>query len=419
MFWFLTLVLLIIAMLFVLIPLWRYLQISGSESPEIRTRANLKIFEDRRAELEAELASGAMDQHNFEELLLELERTLLVDTDKGTGSKAKLGRIDGNTTNGLSITSKTVPIALVILLPVVAYIFYDQSGFHSDVELMDFYERTVANADNPEEATDLIIELGRVVQDDTENAWAWYFLGRNFSVIGQFEEAAIAYEQSSRRMEDNPDKAAVLGQYAQIKYITSGGELTDEVKAIINQARAINPSDTASLQLLSLDAELREDYRAAIGYWRLLIQANPNSALAGTLRDSIASAQQLLAQQENTGEENSGPVIEVNIALAEDLQFPDDMRVFVTARNAEREGTPPLAATELRVGDLPATVNLDNTMALTNFNLSSASTIFVTATVSSSGTANVQSGDYRVVSENFAHNGEHSVIDLVIRESVP
>ena len=84
-----------------------------------------------------------------------------------------------------------------------------------------------------------------------------------------------------------------------------------------------------------------------------------------------------------------------------------------------KKDCPPLAAIDLLVGNLPATVTLDNNLAVGPFNLSSASTVFITATVSRSGSATVQPGDYRVVSQNFAHNGEHSIIDLIISEAVP
>jgi cytochrome c-type biogenesis protein CcmH len=91
------------------------------------------------------------------------------------------------------------------------------------------------------------------------------------------------------------------------------------------------------------------------------------------------------------------------------------MRVFVSARNAEQEGTPPLAAIDLVVDDLPATVTLDNNLALTPaFNLSSAQRVYVTATVSRTGSATVQPGDYRVASDSFSVSEANDAIALTI-----
>ena len=79
---------------------------------------------------------------------------------------------------------------------------------------------------------------------------------------------------------------------------------------------------------------------------------------------------------------------------------------------------PPLAATDLRVSNLPQTIQLDNSSAVGPFNLASSDTVYVSALVSFAGVANPQIGDYRVVSENFSHNGQHTVIDLLISEQV-
>ena len=49
-----------------------------------------------------------------------------------------------------------------------------------------------------------------------------------------------------------------------------------------------------------------------------------------------------------------------------------NLRVFVAARNADREGMPPLAAISLVVGNLPIMVQLDNSLAVGPFDLSSA-----------------------------------------------
>jgi len=75
----------------------------------------------------------------------------------------------------------------------------------------------------------------------------------------------------------------------------------------------------------------------------------------------------------------------------------------------------PLAAKDLYVRDLPATILLNNAAAIGPMNLSSFDTVNVSATASASGTSNVQSGDYRVTSDNFAHSDQRTVIELVIK----
>ena len=104
-----------------------------------------------------------------------------------------------------------------------------------------------------------------------------------------------------------------------VKYINSDLQLTPEVTGVIDEARAINPNEITILQLLASDASSNEDYATAISYWRLLIQADPNSQQAQTLRANITAAQQILAQQSPSSEE--GPVIDVTVSLADDLEL--------------------------------------------------------------------------------------------------
>lgn len=407
---------------FVVLPTWLRNKTSAFESEELRKNTNITLFNERSDELESEFAAGNLEQPQFEALLQELQRSLLADVEKGDAQVSQEGKDKSNTrkqkdvvVSGLS--PAWLPLGMVLLLPLIAYSLYSEFGYIKDVELMGLFQRTVTNIDDLEEVQALIVSLGEAVQEDEDQPWAWYFLGENFANLRMFTEAEIAYEQSASRLEDSPDKAAVLGRLAQAMYINAETNFTPEILAVVEQARAINPSELSILQLLAADAENRQDYQSAIEYWRLLIQANPNSEQANLLRRSISAAQTLL--QESGIEVATGPVVEVNLSLAEGIEVEPNLRVFVAIRNAAREGMPPLAAIDLRAGDLPTTIRLDNNSAVGPFNLASADTVYVSALVSYAGVASPATGDYRVLSERFAHNGQHALIDLVITERVP
>ena len=425
MFWILTAALFTSAMLFVLVPLLRKSDLS-EDGEKVRNEANISLFKEREQELEAELAAKSIDVKQFNSLLIELKQNLLSDvvdeSDQSIPSK-RIKKTQGKRlTNNKSAREKFLtwnigfPILLTFLIPLLAYSLYDRWGYIDEVEMMDLYQRTVQNVDDLEEAQALIVSLGQAVQKDDGQPWAWYFLGENFSNIGMFNEAEIAYARSADLFDATPEKALVLGRVAMVKYINADLQLTPEVTGVIDEARAINPNEITILQLLASDASSNEDYATAISYWRLLIQADPNSQQAQTLRANITAAQQILAQQSPSSEE--GPVIDVTVSLADDLELNSSLRVFIAARNADREGMPPLAATDLVVGNLPMTVRLDNSSAVGPFNLASAENVYVSALVSQAGIAAPQPGDYRVVSESFSHNNEQAEISLIISETV-
>ena len=417
MFWLLTICLFIAAALFVVVPLWSANRGGAQESIQLRKAANIALFHERNDEFEAELAEGNLDQSQFDALILELQQGLLADVDSAAQAAAPepaKTKPKQSQLRGSGIIRNTIPLALVLFMSVLAYSLYNQWGYIDDVELMDLFRRTVNNTADIEETQSLIVRLGEVVQADADKEWAWYFLAENFANLNMFSEAQIAYRQAANRIEEGPEKALILGRVALAMYITAGLEFTPGILEVVEEARALNPNEISILQLLAADADQRQDYKSAIAYWRLLIQASPSSEQARLLRESIAAAQILMA---DSGQDvDAGPVVEVTLTLFEGIELDPNLRVFIAVRNAQREGLPPLAATQLRVADLPATIRLDNASAVGPFNLSSADTVFVSALVSFAGTANPSTGDYRVVSENFVHNGQHAVIDLVLSE---
>jgi len=405
----------------VLIPIWRG-RIDDDRDIELRKELNIALFHERHEDLKAELEAKNIDQHQFDQLTAELQHTLLADVSS-TGAiqpsnkkhtktdKAKIKKKDK-----FFSANYMVPFILACLLPVAAYVLYDRWGYLNDVQMMDLFQRTVDNRDDPEEAQALIVILGESVQENQDQPWTWYFLAENFANLGMFNEAQIAYSRSADLLEETPEKALILGRVAMVMYINAGLQFTPEILEVIDQAREINPNEISILQLLASNAADNEDYEAAIRYWRLVIQANPNSEQAQQLRLNVAAAQEIIQEQDRDA--TSGPIIDVNLALADGLELNEDIRVFIAARDAEQDGMPPLAAISLVVANLPTTIRLDNSSAVGPFNLSSAENIYVSALASYEGIAMPQAGDYRAVSENFTHNNNRAEIDLVITDQV-
>lgn len=422
MFWIYTACLFVLATLFVIVPLWRRRKVQSFESETVRDTANIALFHERANDLEAELATGDIDQDQYDRLMLELQQNLLADVSDEEREALARQRLQASASDvtesdsGKFGFSFAIPVVLAVLIPAAAYLLYERWGYFDDVVLMDYFERTVNNPGDPEEARELIVALGEAVQADEDQPWAWYFLGENFANIGMFNEAQIAYQRAAQILDDRPEKAVVLGRVALAMYINAELNMTEEIRDVIAEARELNANETSVLQLLASDAEQNEDWEAAISYWRLLIQQDPNSEQAQVLRQSIAAAQAILNED---AEPVASPVIELSLSLAEDLQLDPRMSVFIAARNADREGMPPLAALRLQVADLPGSFVLDNSSAVGAFNLGSAERVILSALVSRAGTATPQTGDYRVISDAIDLNPDAAVaVELVISDQV-
>lgn len=430
MFWIISVLLFLLAAMFVIVPMLRHgpAPVAGQRE---RNVANLNIYQDRLAELNAELAEGHIDQQQFDALEAELSRTLLADmtddVDDASAGQEALVAADTRTARGSWLSpTRLLPLLLVAaILPGSVY-FYDLWGFRNDLRVAELFEQSRAAQDNPEQIRDLIFELGAVIERDQDNGWAWYFMARNLVALGQFEQAALAFDRAARSIDHPQDQATVLGQYAQAQYIAAGQQMTEAVVAIISRAQRLNPSEPAVLQLLGADAFVNEDFQGAITYWQQLLSMSPGGEDAEFLRMVIAQARESLASSGAQMPEepmSGGPQLEISLALAPELDLPAQTRVFVSAQDTSRPG-PPLAARLLTVADLPLIVRLSDADAVGPFNLSSASDVVVVATVSLGGTADVQSGDYQVRSQavSLPADGEQDMpvrLQLLISEQVP
>ena len=412
MFWFYAAALLVLAALFILLPLWKFHR--GSDATRSRReRTNLLIFTERVAELEAERAAGTLDEENFAALKSELERSLLTDVKalpETTSADSESGK------SGWLSVSRIVPLVMVLAAIPTSVFLYHEWGFQDELKLKDIFDRTQTSAENPEQIRDLIFEIGEIIQKDRQNGWAWYFLAQNLVTIGQFPEASMALQRASENIDEPQDKVIVLSQYAFLEYMLADQQLTDKVQAIVDETQRLDPNQVLILQILGMDAEQRQDYQAAITYWRRMLQLTSPGEESELLQGMIANAQQQLTASGQDGAV-SGPSVDIELSLAPGLELPGNMRVFVSA--LEYNGRPqPLAVKVLSVADLPTTVTLSDADAVGPFNLSSAEMITVVATASTSGSANVQAGDYQVRSEGFAQNGEHAILQLQITDQV-
>ena len=406
-FWTLAALLAVMAIAFFVIPFYRANGGDEEAVGSVQRSENLLLFAERESELAEDLAAGEIDSEEHATLLRELQQSLLDDVQDTRPKRAPIA---------ISSRGWLVIGLIAVSLPAVSVTLYQRWGFIDDVQVMGLFQESLAAQGDVAAASALVTELGELVKSGSENPWVWYFLGENFATIGRFNEAEISYRQAAERLSEQPEEALVLGRAALALYIKSEFRFTPELNALIEQAQAINPNEIAVIQLLAADAQNRGDYAAAIANWRILIQLDPNSPEAQALRGEIANAQRLL--REESGEEIVGPEIEVRLALAEGLSLDPNLRVFVAVRSAEREGMPPLAAVGLSVADLPTTISLDNSSQVGPFNLSSADLVRVSALVSLNGTANPSRGDYRVVSDDFAHNGQHAIVTLTISDEV-
>lgn len=342
---------------------------------------NVAIFRRRLESLEAALARGEIDRARFDEDRLDLERSLLEDTEGLTRAPLK------------SPVSGRLAVPLVLVAVVVASVaWYLQKGAEGDLAL---YAAQQEVRNHPERSLPMMIErLEEQAERQPHNPNVWSALFPLYRDSGQVDEAIESLE---RLIELEGRRPSLLAQLAQIKFFAANRSMTDEVQALVDEVLEKDPRQPIVLGMLGIHAFDNERYEQAIEHWRRAIAGFDDPDSAEMLREGIAVAQERLGvpSEEIEAELAQGPGVRVRVSLDPDLQeqVDEDATVFVVARDMEGE-LPPLAVARASVSELPFTVTLDDSQAMSSAaRISQVDEARLVVRISSSGDATPRAGD--------------------------
>jgi cytochrome c-type biogenesis protein CcmH len=383
------------ALLCLVIPLRRA---SGSRDAVIGTRqANVSVLRDHLAELESDLASGAITREHFASARAELERRVLeeaVGEDQPAGSVKVTGRWDA--------------VALMVVIPAAAIGLYVLIG---QPEALRPDVTADAQQVTPSDVEAMVGRLAERLEKNPDDPRGWMMLARSYYVLQRMPEAAAAYAKAAEKVTDDAD---LLADYADALAMSEGKRIDGKPLELVKRALAIDPSHPKALAMAGTEAFYRKDYPTALGYWeKLLPLLPPESEMAKSVVGGIAEAREFggagSARKNATTPANpikkevpsaslasvSGKV-SVGAAIANQANAADTVFIVARALNGPRI---PLAVLRMRVADLPAEFTLDDSLAMSpELKLSGFPQVILTARISKSGNAISQPGDLQGVS---------------------
>jgi cytochrome c-type biogenesis protein CcmH len=404
-FWILVAGMMLLAFAFVLPPLLK----RGPRSSVERNQLNIEVIRQQLGELDADLNNGKLDQSAYVAARKDLEKELLYD----------LSDSDKKTDQNLEKEGRWVGVLLVVSIPVVALLVYQQIGASKLIPLLQA-EKNIqapsANAGASPHASlpKLVAKLVAKLQADPDNPEGWFLLARSYMAMGSYAEAAKAYERLHKLAGDHPK---ILVSYADALAMVHNGQLAGKPVELIDKALAIEPNEPQGLWLAGMAAEQQGEYQTALNYWRRLEpmlkgdsksqqeirrliaqaerQTGPLSGKTEAVEKTTEAANRLVTPADKAKTPGMSKALRVNVSLDPGLSTqasPDDT-LFVFARALE--GPPmPLAIVRKQVKDLPLVVTLDDSMAMSpGLKLSNFAQIRVSARISKSGNALPQSGD--------------------------
>jgi len=412
----------VVALGWVLLPLMR----SSSGGAVERRAANLSIYRDQFADLDADLKRGTISPQQHVEAKAELERRMLEDA-KDQAPAAP-------------VTSSSYRTALAVLLavPVVAGLLYARLG---SPDAFSPLAMTPQNSHDMtgEQVDEMVAKLQQRLEKEPDNVDGWVVLARTYYTMRKFPEASAAYEKLTALI---PNDADLLADYADALAMSQGRRIAGKPLELVNRALKIDPTQWKALAMAGTAAFERKDYAGAVDHWtKLQSSAPPDAPIAQQIQSSIDEARKLaglppaaVAQSPAAKPRAGAPAPAVpaaspavaaagksvsgTVTLASGLAekaSPSDA-VFVFARPSDGRKMP-IAIMRAQVKDLPLKFTLDDAKSMSDATkISGFEEVIVAARISRSGNAMPASGDLEGVTKpvKVGANGLAITIDRVI-----
>ena len=412
------------AVLFIVPPLLK--RETGQQAPAPDRRSfNISVYQDQMAELDRDLANDVISQEQYAQGRDELERRMLEDVSALEEAPAKASQPQG-------LSGGTVVAALI---PLIAGGVYMQLGSPAAIDPASRQGGMpmMAGPDGGEvhdQIAEMIARLEQRLVANPQDPEGWSMLGRSYLWLERFDRALPALERAVSLNDRDPQ---LLVDYADALAMTGGQTLQGRPIELISRALELDPNNEKGLWLAGTAAYEKGDYPQALVYWqRLQRLVPPGSDAARAMDNNIAEVRALIAGEpppvlaEPDARRDGGAVaagngrvqgtISVDAALSGRIEPTDT--VFVFARAAEGPRLP-LAVMRAQARDLPLEYVLDDSMAMDpSMTLSRFAEVVVTARISRSGSAMVQSGDLQGTSA-VVRTGDPGPVRILINEVVP
>ena len=424
-FWSLAAVMILIALLFILPALFRTGKpgLSGIDHDTL----NVGIIRSQLAELEADLQTGRLSEDQYAAARRDLEQELLNDLagSNGTGSSGK--------TRG----GQWAAIILVVGIPLLAAGLYNKLGSQQIIPLLAQMQANpppAATADKGQMSVEEMVDkLAQRMRSEPDDMKGWVMLARSYIALKRYDEAVDAYRNILRLGGNSPE---LLADYADALAMAAGGRFTPETGELLTRALAAEPDNIKALWLAGHWKNQQGDYAAAVEYWQQAAALLPaDGEDVAVINQQITRAREKLglpplavvqpaatpaAAPQETAAPAAATAIQVSVSLDPQLaaQVEPDDTVFIFARAAQGPRMP-LAIVRKQVRDLPVSVSLDDSLAMSPaMVLSKFTEVSVGARISRSGNAMPQSGDLQG-SKSPVVVGKDSNVAITIDSRVP
>jgi len=252
-FWLIITAFIIFALAFVLVPYWRKTDV---KTPD-RTDLNVRLYQDRLAELETDLKNKTMDQDQHRQAVSELKLQLLSDVPADLENRPDIQRQP----------IKTIMV-MIVLVPALSIGLYALLG-NMDVATGNV---DVTSRQGALEIQKMISSFAKRLEADPDDVRGWVLLGRSYAVVEQMDNAVNAYERAYSLAPNDPE---VLTGLAETLAMSNNNQLHGRSVELLQQVLAADPNNLRALWLIGFSEVQMGNNEQAVKYWQTLLSLLP------------------------------------------------------------------------------------------------------------------------------------------------
>ena len=288
-FWVIAALLIVIALAFILPPLWQNSGNAQTKASEERNEANISVYRDQLSELDSDVRNGIVSREQFEQDREEIERRLLEDVSSNPKANPSSSTKE----------QRGVAYALAFALPLVAIVFYLKVG--NPQAMTPSATVAPATADNGADGFSQqrieanVVALAKRLETNPSDSQGWTMLARSYTSMEKYPEASDAFAKATALV---PNDADLWAEYAFATAMANGRQLQGKPTELINKALKVDPENLKALELAGSAAFQAKDYKRAVEYWqRLLDKVPPGSEVGQSVTKRIDEAKSLMSSK--------------------------------------------------------------------------------------------------------------------------
>jgi len=379
----------------------------------------VRLSRERLEELKQQRRNSEISESEYAERFRDLEAQLSDDLHSrhsGAANGARGGRWVG--------------LAAAVFIPALSGLLYLSLGQPQAISPASRIAGGAASSDNITQADidAMVARLSERLEQNPNDAEGWFMLGRSLMVLERYGEAAEAFRSLRDVVGNEPD---VLLRQATALAMQQGGSLAGEPIRLVRRALDEQPGHPQALWMAATAAYQTGDTATALEYYRRVepkLEGEPLRQVQGMIDELTAGAEgnpdaptaAAGSEEEVSPERDTGPSLQVRVTLDPSLEgeVADQDTVFIFANALD--GPPmPLAVARKTVAELPASVTLSDSQAMTpQAKLSDFDRVTVGARVSSTGDPLPQPGDLEGESSPVATDSSQT-INVTINRLIP